>query len=96
MIVQIIIALISFLLIKYSIYWILENDKLPHFLNYKPYSCYLCCGFWANLFYFSTMFIINNNWYILSIYGLILTILDTIALYIDEKNTTSINDLEDE
>lgn len=90
MIIQIIITILIFFLTKYIIY--IATDKgLPSFLNYKPYSCYRCMGFWSLIFIYINLFIISNySWWYLIICGTSLTILDVIALSVAENNAETI------
>lgn len=90
----IILQLIIFYLIKYFIYQLTDVKGLPSFLNYKPYNCYKCFSFWLNIS-ISILFTIYVN--IIGLFGIGLTILDTIAFIIYEKNNFySIKDVKDE
>lgn len=91
MILELILTIIIFFITKYVIFIITEKG-LPNFINYKPYCCYKCFSFWTLIFIYVNSIICLNTWY-LSIIGIIITILDAIALHIDENNTTSINDI---
>lgn len=86
MIVQLILTIIIFLLTKYVAY-IITSKGLPIFLDYMPYTCYKCLGFWLLLFIYINSYIIFETTY-MSILGVILTILDVIAQTVDEKDNT--------
>lgn len=94
MLFQVILTIILFFTIKFIAYRA-TNKVIPTFIAYQPYSCYKCLGFWMNIFTFITLFILSNctYWYTL-IVGITITVLDAIALHIDENNTTSINDIK--
>lgn len=93
MIFEIFLTIIIFFGIKFIIFQLTDRIGIPAFLNYKPWICYKCFSFWSLLFLYINIFIISkyDMWYIL-IAGIILTILDAVALTVDENNTTSIND----
>ena len=70
---------------KFGIYKLIECGQVPVWLNYKPYICEICFGFWSlSSIYIALALIFNYLFFI----GNILTILDTIAHYIDIKNNT--------
>lgn len=93
MLFEIILTISIFFISKYIIYRVTEKG-MPEWLNYQPYICRKCFTFWSLLFLYINIFIVSNytSWYIL-IVGILLTILDTIALHIAENNTISINDI---
>ena len=98
MIFEIILTIIVFFGVKALIYYLTDIKGLPAFLNYKPWICYKCFSFWSLLFLYINIFIISkfDMWYIL-IAGIVLTILDAIALIVDEKNNIiSIDEIENE
>lgn len=78
---------------KFGIYKLIEGGHIPEWLNYKPYICEMCLGFWVlNGIYLALALIFNYLFFL----GNILTILDTIAQYVHIKNNTvSIKNEED-
>lgn len=87
MIFEIILTFILFFLIKALVFYFTDNRGLPEFLKYKPYICYKCCSFWTLLTIYSTIFYISNcNWWFMMIVGTLITVLDTVALTVDENN----------
>lgn len=92
MILQLILTIFIFFTIKYLIFKITEKG-LPAFINYQPYSCYKCCSFWVLLFIYINSIITLQLWY-MGIIGIIITILDAVALHIDEMNTVSVNEID--
>ena len=87
MILEILLTILIFFGVKFIIYYLTDKKGLPAFLNYKPWICYKCFSFWGLIFTYVNVWIISkyDMWYIL-IAGIILTILDAIALTVDEKN----------
>lgn len=84
-IILLIISLIYYFGFKYIYNYILDNGKLPNFINYKPFNCYKCFNFWMNNALFLTLSVIFNPIFIV---GMAVTVLDTIAIIIDEKQKT--------
>lgn len=92
-IIEIITCLFIFLIIKILAYNITFKWGLPQYLNYKPYCCFKCLQFWWLLFTYPILYISSyTQYHTFLILGISLTILDAIAMHIDENNTTSIND----
>lgn len=60
---------------------------MPSFLQYRPFSCRICQNFWLNVFAYVGIYIIYQ-WKITLILGLILTVLNTIAQKVDQKQKT--------
>lgn len=70
---------------KFGIYKLIDGGHIPEWLNYKPYICEMCLGFWMlNGIYLTLAIIFNYIFFV----GNIITILDVIARYIDIKNNT--------
>ena len=82
----IIAIIIIFFLTKALIFYFTDINGLPPFLQYQPYSCYKCMSFWTLTFIFATIAICFKEY--LFLLGNTLTILDTIALHIYQKNNT--------
>lgn len=86
-ILKILLIFILFLSVELLSYKMTEKWNIPEFLDHKPYNCRKCNQFWLNIGC-ATSFLLLTHWYIPSIIWYILTVLETIALYIDEKNNT--------
>lgn len=87
MIFQFIIILIIFLIVRYGAYVITEEMGLPRWLNYKPFNCQLCLTFWSLLSLYIAIWV-SFSCLIVGIGGIILAILNAIAMWIDQKNKT--------
>lgn len=74
---------ISFLLIKYILFKFTTNVNFPPFLDYQPYNCYKCIGFWTLTFIYITIAVCTHEW--LYLIGNGLTLIDTIALILHER-----------
>ena len=82
-IIQVLAAIVLLALIKYFAYRITMKEY-PVFLNYMPYSCEKCLGFWTGLVAFLTLGF-QFDWYIFMVSGIILDALDAYAKDKDEK-----------
>lgn len=89
-IAQLLAMLIIFIATKYMTYNITEVWGLPKWLSYKPFVCNTCLTFWSLVAIYTTLLIIGYTW--LGISGLIMAVLNAIAMYIDQKQKT-INDI---
>lgn len=95
MILEIFITFIVFFVVKSLVFYLTDVKGLPEFLNYKPYCCRRCLGFWSLLFIYINLFIVSEyTWWYTIIVGIVLTILDTVALIIDDNNIISIKDVD--
>lgn len=93
------LTLVSFL-ITFTVFIVLEyiayfttKKELPEFINHKPFNCRKCQQFWSNII-IATIIYISFNCIGQYIFHIILTILETIALIIDERERT-VNDYND-
>ena len=87
---QLLAMLVIFIATKYLTYNITEVWGLPKWLQYKPFVCNTCLTFWSLVAIYTTLLIIGYTW--LGISGLIMAVLNAIAMYIDQKQKTeSIN-----
>lgn len=90
---QIILVGALFLPVKMLTYKITDEWGLPKWLDYKPFNCYLCLTFWTLLAVYLTIGLIFNLKITLFV-GVIIAVLNAIAMYIDQKNKTiKIDDL---
>lgn len=87
MILQVILVLALFLPVKWLTYNITEKWGLPEWLDYKPFSCYLCLTFWSLMAVYLTVGLVFQAYVTLGA-GLLLTVLNAVAMYIDQKNRT--------
>lgn len=86
-IMQTVLVLVIFITIKYGAWKVTEEDRIPMFLHYMPYICYKCLSFWSLMALFVACGLLCHLWITMAVGG-ILTILDTIAYMIHEKNNT--------
>jgi len=84
---QFIGAFIIFFIINYVVWYITERDKVPEFLQYKPWSCRLCATLWTLVTVYIAIGISFKLWVVL-IAGLILAILNAGAMWVNQKNRT--------
>lgn len=93
-IILILVSTIIYYLINFLTWYVTEKKPyIPQFLNRKPYICRKCLNWWLNLF-IGLILSIEVNY--LFMFIIILDILDTIAIYLDEKNNIySINDIDE-
>lgn len=84
---QIILVGALFLPVKMLTYKITDEWGLPKWLDYKPFNCYLCLTFWTLLAVYLTIGLIFNLKITLFV-GVIIAVLNAIAMYINQKNKT--------
>ena len=84
---QALAALIIFFAVNYGAYWLTEVKGLPAWLQYKPWVCRLCLTFWSLMGIYITLWLSFSCLYI-AIYGILLAILNSIAMWIDQKDKT--------
>ena len=93
-IIQVLLILAIFFPIKWLGYKITEEWGLPKWLDYKPWSCNLCLSFWSLLATYLSIGLIFNL-FITLIGGIALTIMNALAMWIDQKSKTiSIEDYD--
>lgn len=88
-ILQLILVIALFIPIKWICYKITEEWGLPMFLNYMPYSCRKCLSFWSLMAIYISIGLVFHL-YITMAVGAILTVLDVIAVIVDQKKKTII------
>ena len=94
-ILQLILVLVTFIVIKLGAWYVTEKGRIPEFLHYEPYICYRCLGFWLLTALYMASGLVCHLWLMMSV-GMLITILDTIALTIHIKNNTVKIDLTNE
>ena len=87
MILQVILVLALFIPVKWLTYNITEKWGLPEWLDYKPFSCYLCLTFWGLMAVYLTVGLVFKAYVTLGA-GVLLTVLNAVAMYIDQRNRT--------
>lgn len=88
-ILQLILVIALFIPIKWICYKITEEWGLPTFLNYMPYSCRKCLSFWSLMAIYISIGLVFHL-YITMAVGAIITVLDVIAVIVDQKKKTII------
>ena len=92
--IQFVLVLVLFLAVNYAAWYITEKDKVPIYLDYKPFQCRLCLTTWALAAIYIALGVSFHLW-ILLIVGLIITVLNAIALIINQKEKTiSLSDFD--
>lgn len=84
---EFIIMVVIFLVINYMGYWITEVKGLPEWLDYKPFICRLCLTFWLLIGVYTVIWLSFSCLY-MGIGGIILAMLNALAMWIDQKNKT--------
>lgn len=86
---QIIITMAIFFTVKFLCWKITDEWGLPLWLQYKPWECYKCLSFWSLMALYGVYGLILHLWITMAV-GVVLTILDTIAIIINQKQKTII------
>lgn len=99
MLFQFLLVGIIFSIVGYFTWWFTEDKDIghiPEFLDYKPFQCRMCLTFWLLVAIYVAFGISFKLWVFL-IFGVILAILNAIAMYVHQKqNTININDLNND
>lgn len=91
---QIILIFTIFILDRYLVDKWVNQENYPKWLDYQPFNCEVCATFWSLLVIYLTVGLVFNLWWTM-IGGMILAVLNAIAMHIDQKNrTVSITDFE--
>lgn len=85
--IQFVLMTLAFFIIKYCAYVATEEIGMPRWLNFKPFNCNKCLSTWT-LAGVYTVLGLSFDWYYLMIGGIILAILNGIAMEIDQRNRT--------
>ena len=86
-IIEIISIAIIFVIDRYIAYRWVNMKHFPQWLDYKPFNCELCFTFWSLLIIYICIGWLMN-WYVTMIGGIVLTILNAIAMWRHQKNNT--------
>lgn len=86
-ILQLILVLAVFFPMKYLSWKITEVWGLPTWLDYMPWVCRKCLSFWSLMALFAACGLICHLWVTMAV-GALLTVLDTIAVIVDQRKKT--------
>lgn len=86
-IAQVVLILALFIPIRWLTWKITEVWGLPEWLQFRPWNCNLCLTFWSLLAAYLSIGLIFQA-YITLIGGIVLAILNAIAMWIEIKNKT--------
>lgn len=86
-IIQVILVILIFFPTKWITWKITEVWGLPQWLQYKPWECRKCLTFWSLAALYAFCGLVIHLWITMSV-GAILTVLDTIAVIVDQRNKT--------
>ena len=86
-ILQLVLVLALFFPIKFICWKITEEWGLPMWLDYKPWNCRLCLTFWSLLACYISVGLLFSLWILMAVGGL-LTVLNAIAMWIDQRKKT--------
>ena len=94
-ILQIILIFTIFIIDRYVVDKWVNQKNYPKWLDYSPFNCQMCCTFWSLLAIYLTVGLVFQWWWTM-IGGMILAILNAIAMKIDQKNKTiKVEDYDD-
>ena len=86
-ILQIILIFTIFILDRFMVDKWVNQKNYPKWLDYAPLNCNVCCTFWSLLAIYLVIGLVFQWWWTM-IGGMILTVLNAIAMKIDQKNKT--------
>jgi hypothetical protein len=87
MIFEFMAVIIIFLIVSYGAYYITEVKGLPIWLQYKQFECRMCLTFWSLIGIYSAIWA-SFSCLIIGVVGILLAVLNAIAMYIDQRNKT--------
>ena len=82
-----VITLVIFFSVNYGAYWLTEVRGLPDWLQYKPWICRLCLTFWSLMGVYIAIWV-SFSCLVIGIAGILLAIMNALAMWIDQKNKT--------
>lgn len=85
--IQFILMMLAFFVVKYAAYVMTEEIGMPRWLNFRPWNCDKCLSTWSLVGVY-TVLGLSFDWYYLMIGGIILAILNGIAMEINQRNKT--------
>ena len=86
-IIEVLLVLVIFFPVKYLCFQITDKWGLPEWLRYKPWECYKCLSFWLLMALFLSCGLLFNL-YITMAVGTLMTVLDAVAMTIDQRQKT--------
>jgi hypothetical protein len=86
-ILQVILILAMFIVIRWFAWKVTEVWGLPEWLQYKPWNCKLCLTFWSLIVSYLAIGLIFHL-PITLFGGIALAIMNALAMWIDQKNKT--------
>lgn len=86
-ILQIILIFTIFILDRYVVDKWVNQKNYPKWLDYQPFNCSVCATFWSLMVIYLVIGLVFQFWWTM-IGGMILAILNAIAMYTDQKNKT--------
>ena len=94
-ILQIILIFTIFILDRFVVDKWVNQENYPVWLNYQPFNCEVCATFWSLLAIYLTVGLVFQWWWTM-IGGMILAVLNAIAMWVNKKNKTiKIEDYDD-
>lgn len=84
---QIILIFTIFILDRFVVDKWVNQEHYPKWLDYQPFNCEVCATFWSLLVIYLTVGLVSNLWWTM-IGGMILTVLNAIAMWVNQKNKT--------
>lgn len=91
---QIFGALVIFIIARFYVYYQTEVWGLPKPLDYRPFSCQLCLSFWLLLSLSIIFYLLHLP--LLASTLLLLNVLNTIAMKVDQQHKTiTLEDFEE-
>lgn len=86
---QIVLIVAMFIPIRWLAWKITEEWGVPEMINYRPFNCKLCLTFWLLIGAYIAIWLSFSCLYT-GIGGIILSVLNALAMWIDQKNKTII------
>lgn len=85
LLIQYITGIVSFFAIIVLVWLVTERyDIVPSFLQYRPFNCKKCLGFWTGVAVSVGMFLLG--WWVAGLTLLILSVANACAVILDERN----------
>ena len=86
-ILQIILIFTIFILDRFVVDKWVNQKNYPKWLDYRPWNCEVCATFWSLLAIYLSVGLVFQWWWTM-IGGMILSLLNAIAMKVDQKNKT--------
>ena len=85
--IQFILMMMAFFMVKYAAYVMTEEIGMPRWLDYQPWNCDKCLSTWSLIGVY-TVLGLSFDWYYLMIGGIVLAVLNGIAMWYHQKTHT--------